>query len=233
MTVGQLLRTRRWMGLTLLALVVVVTFVGLGKWQFDRSYRLPDGFTDEPPAVALVAVSPPGGALPATLVGRQATASGQYDAAGQRLLPGHSLDGAPVQWVVTPLRLTDGSTVDVVRGWLAGAEAGLDAPPSGTVEVTGRLRPPDLSVTGPVPAEGRSAYLVRTAQSPPDPLSLQPVPSSPPSSSAGTRQFHLQNAIYTSQWWIFAVLVVVYWWRLLRTEQEVEHTAADELPSPA
>jgi cytochrome oxidase assembly protein ShyY1 len=53
MTVGRLLLTRRWVGLTLLALVMVVAFAGLGQWQFERSYRTTDGFSDEPAAVPL------------------------------------------------------------------------------------------------------------------------------------------------------------------------------------
>jgi hypothetical protein len=62
---------------------------------------------------------------------------------------------------------------------------------------------------------------VRTAQSPPDPLSLQPVPSAPATVAGGSKEFHLQNAVYTSQWWIFAVLIIVYWWRLLREERSL------------
>lgn len=229
---GRLLLTRRWLGLTLLALVVVLVFAGLGRWQLDRSYRSPEGFPTEPAAVPLAAIYRPGTTLPATMVGRQATASGHYVPSGQRLVPGRHLDGAPVEWVVTPLLLDDGSTVDVVRGWQAGLAAGLDVPPAGAVTVTGRLRPADLAVSGPAAVAGPSAYLVRTAQTPPDPLSLQPVPSSPPPTIVGSKQFHLQNAIYTSQWWIFALLVVGYWWRLLQAERELRTEAvADPRPN--
>jgi hypothetical protein len=219
MTLGRLLLTRRWVALTLLAAVTVVAFAWLGAWQFGRSYRAPDGYSDEPLAVPVAALAPVGTPLPAASVGRQATAAGRYLASRQQLVPGHVLDGSPVEWVVTPLLLADGSVVNVVRGWVTGPEAGLEAPPAGAVAVTGRLAlaPPAAGASAGVTA--RPGLLVRTAQSPPDPLSLQPVPSRPVTSSGGSKQFHLQNAVYTSQWWIFAVLVVGYWWRLLRDER--------------
>jgi len=49
--------------------------------------------------------------------------------------------------------------------------------------------------------------------------------AAPVVTSGGAKQFHLQNAIYTSQWWIFAVLVVVYWGRLLRDERATRSQA--------
>ena len=154
-------------------------------------------------------------------MGRLVTASGRYVVAAQRTVSGRELDGTQVLWVVTPLELQDGTSVAVVRGWVTRAEDALAVPPGGAVQVTGRLQSPDAAVAGVPGAATSAAYLVRTAQTPPDPLSLQPVPSSPPAAATagGTRQFHLQNAIYTSQWWIFAVLVVVFWWRLLRDER--------------
>jgi len=218
MSMTRLLLTRRWVGLTVLAAVTVLAFGWLGKWQFGRAYRAPDGYSDEPLAAAVAGLDPWGPAPPVRSLGRQAVAVGHYLAGGQQILTGQVLEGAPVSWVVTPLQLGDGSVVRVVRGWVAGAEDALAAPPQGTVAVTGRLEPAVSGVTASSTA-ARPGLLVRTAQSPPDPLSLQPVPSKPVSTSGGTKQFYLQNAVYTSQWWIFAALVVVYWWRLLRGER--------------
>ena len=177
MTVGRLLLTRRWVSLTLLAAVTVVAFGWLGAWQFGRTYRVPDGYSDEPLAVPVAALAPLGPVLPAASVGRQATATGHYLGSQQRLVAGHVLDGSAVQWVVTPLVLPDGSVLSVVRGWVTPAEVGLEAAPAGQVAVTGRLQPA-AGPAGPS-AAARPGLLVRTAQSPPDPLSLQPVPSAP------------------------------------------------------
>jgi len=224
MTVGHLLLTRRWLGLTVLALVVVTAFAWLGAWQWGRTYRAADGFTDEPLAVPVAVLAPVGGALPPGAAGRQATATGHYVTAQQRLQPGHTLDGSSVSWVVTPLAMGDGTVLQVVRGWVTAAEGALAVPPTGVITVSGRMVPSAPST--PPAASQRAGLLVRTAQSPPDPLSLQPVPSAPVSTPVGAKQFHLQNAVYTSQWWIFAVLVVIYWGRLLREERAARSPAA-------
>jgi len=226
MTVGRLLLTRRWLGLTVLALMVVTAFVWLGAWQWSRTYRVADGFSDEPLAVPVAELAPVGAALPVGSTGRQVTATGRYLPSRQQVVPGHSLDGSPVSWVLTPLALGDGTVLQVVRGWVTAAEGALAVPPTGVVTVSGRMVPSPAST--PSPASQRAGLLVRTAQSPPDPLSLQPVPSAPVVTSGGAKQFHLQNAIYTSQWWIFAVLVVVYWGRLLRDERA---TRSQTLPA--
>jgi cytochrome oxidase assembly protein ShyY1 len=233
MTVGRLLLTRRWVGLTLLALVFVLLFGWLGDWQLGRTYRTSGGYVQEPTAVPLDTLDPRGSTLAGSVVGRQATVSGQYDATHQVLVPGKFLDGSPVSWVVTPLQLSDGSTVEVVRGWAARDEAGLTTPPAGTVQVVGRLQPTDSTIAAT--ASGRSGYLIRTAQTPPDPLSLQPVPSKPVQTTSGAREFHLQNAVYTVQWWVFAILVVVFWWRLLRDERRdrSERGLSTNVMSPA
>jgi cytochrome oxidase assembly protein ShyY1 len=70
--------------------------------------------------------------------------------------------------------------------------------------------------------------LIRTAQSPPDPLSLQPVPAAPPDDHA-PNEFHLQNAIYVVQWFLLAIIAVVTWWRFLRASRQ-PHPAGDQQP---
>ncbi len=80
-------------------------------------------------------------------------------------------------------------------------------------------------MTAPALAAG---YLIRTAQSPPDPLSLQPVPSAPPHVHA-PKQFHLQNAIYVVQWYLLAIIAVVTWWRFLRARRQL-HPTDDQRP---
>src|SRR5690606_17867895 len=101
-------------------------------------------------------------------VGRQVTAMGTYDAAGQLLVadrvadvsaPGGRAAKGRGFWLLTPLRLTDGTVVAVVRGWVASPDDPAGAVPEGTVTVTGRLRPAE-----PTNAVQRSAGVLPAGQ---------------------------------------------------------------------
>ena len=62
-------------------------------------------------------------------------------------MPGRRLGDATGLWVLTPLRLPDGSGVPVVRGWVPDAgDAAADprALPGGRVDVTGVLQPSEV-----------------------------------------------------------------------------------------
>jgi surfeit locus 1 family protein len=231
---------------TVVALILVIAFILLGRWQWHRTYRPVDGYSAEPAAISLETLVPARTVIPAAAVARQVTVTGDYVPAGQEIVPGHSLSGQAVSWVVTPLVMADKAEVLVVRGWIGAGGAALATPPTSPVSVTGRIEIGDvLSIGTPrnstasqnVPIIGTntaappalpSGYLIRTAQSPPDPLSLQPVPSAPPHDRA-PKQFHLQNAIYVVQWYLLAVIAVAAWWRFLRAGRE-PHPADDQRP---
>ena len=211
-----------------IALLLVVAFILLGRWQWHRTYRSVDGYSAEPAAISLQTLVPPGAQVPASAVARQVIVTGSYVAAGQKLVTGHSLSGQAVSWVVTPLVTGDKSQVLVVRGWITPTETALAIPPSSPVTVTGRIEiggVPDIETNSAAPSALPAGYLIRTAQSPPDPLSLQPVPASPPDDHA-PKEFHLQNAIYVVQWYLLAIIAVVTWWRFLRASREPQ--AADD-----
>ena len=236
MGIARQLCTRRWAGLSAVAIVLVVTCGLLGRWQYGRSYRPVDGYSQEPAAVSLDSLDSAGHPLTAAVVDRQVLLSGHYDAGQQRLIVGHSVGGSPVLWVVTPLRLSDGSMIEVVRGWMSSVDRELEAPPASLVYVTGRIRPLQSTPTpantvGPgyagaidagllrqLPQPTRDGYVVRTAQNPPDPLSLQPVPSQAPRESKAAKQLYLLSAFYSVQWWLFGVLVVWAWLRLFSAD---------------
>ena len=238
---------------TVAALLLVIAFVLLGRWQLHRTYRSVDGYSAEPAAIPLGTLISADAVIPPGAVARQVTVTGSYLAQAQEIVPGHSLSGQAVSWVVTPLELPDKSQVLVVRGWIATGEVALATPPTLAVSVTGRIEigsignVPNVGTTstsdaishsGTVPATGTSepshatalagGYLIRTAQSPPDPLSLQPVPAAPPHDHA-PKEFHLQNAIYVVQWFLLAIIAVVAWWRFLRASRRPQ-TADDQRP---
>lgn len=221
---------------TAVALLLVIAFVLLGRWQLHRTYRPVDGYSAEPAAIPLETLVSAGAPIPATAVARQVTVSGNYVASRQEVVPGHSLSGQAVSWVVTPLEMADRTEVLVVRGWIGAGAAALATPPTLPVSVTGRVEIGNVLNSGTsrdsasqqsVPTSGTNppgssalpaGYLIRTAQSPPDPLSLQPVPAAPPDDHA-PKEFHLQNAIYVVQWFLLAIIAVVTWWRFLRASR--------------
>jgi cytochrome oxidase assembly protein ShyY1 len=235
---------------TLVALLLVVAFILLGRWQLHRTYRPVDGYSAEPAAIPLQTLISTGSSIPTAAVSRQVTVAGHYIAAGQVIVLGHSLSGQPVSWVVTPLVMADNTQVLVVRGWIGADSAALATPPTTPVSVTGRVEIGDVLNIRTVPNSGAvspgglvpnigtntasgptalpAGYLIRTAQSPPDPLSLQPVPAAPPHVHA-PKEFHLQNAIYVVQWFLLAIIAVVTWWRFLRASR-APHTADDQRP---
>jgi cytochrome oxidase assembly protein ShyY1 len=207
---------------TAVVVLLVLAFVLLGRWQWRRTYRPVDGYSAEPAAVSLAALVPAGTAIPTGAVARQVTVAGNYVTGGQEIVPGHSLSGQAVSWVVTPLALANKTEVLVVRGWIDATGAALATPPTSPVSVTGRIELGDVFTSGTKTAAQSalaSGYLIRTAQSPPDPLSLQPVPSAPPPNRAPT-QFHLQNAIYVVQWYLLAIIALATWGRILWTSRQ-------------
>jgi cytochrome oxidase assembly protein ShyY1 len=216
---------------TVVVLLLIVVFVTLGRWQWQRTYRPVDGYSAEPAAVSLDTLVPGDVAIPTTAVARQVTVTGDYISAGQEIVPGHSLSGQGVWWVVTPLVMADKMEVLVVRGWVGATGEALATPPTSPVTVTGRIEIGDVLTSGTTTASHSalpSGYLIRTAQSPPDPLSLQPVPAAPPDDHA-SQEFHLQNAIYVVQWYLLAIIAVVTWWRFLRARRR-PHPADDQRP---
>jgi cytochrome oxidase assembly protein ShyY1 len=230
--------SRRWAGLTALALVLVVAFVLLGFWQLSRA-RAFLGHADDPAAVPARTLSPASGTLPADSVGRRVTAVGSYDQDHPLVVPDRAADGGQGagDWAVGVLRLDDGSGLLVVRGWVADPS---DAPalPSGQVTVSGRLaasepadggRPPGevlpsdalvsvnpVNLLQLVPYDVHDGYLVAASTQPPDGSALAPVHADPPGTAVPG--FFWQHAGYVGLWWLFAVFVVAFWVRLLRDD---------------
>jgi cytochrome oxidase assembly protein ShyY1 len=228
------LATRRTVLLTVAVVLGVVLMLNLAAWQWDRhvarrefnaalAARLGD------PAVPLADLLV---LDPADAEWRTANAVGEYvDGADLRVV-NRSQDGRAGTNAVSLLRLEDGSFVYVVRGFLP-LDLEPSAPPSGRVEVTGRVRISDERRTGEVsdPASGvltevQRLDLGRLASQVPGTLaavSLDLVASSPaddprlatvalPGSDLGP---HLS---YMVQWILFSTAAVAGWVLVLRRE---------------
>ncbi|WP_405583507.1 SURF1 family protein [Streptomyces sp. NBC_01190] len=255
----RFLLTRGWLAVSALALLAVPLCVFMGSWQLSRFEVRVDQHKnaqhDERRTAAAAPVSLRQ-VLPDTRAtlsgddsGRIVSATGRYDSGHQLLVPGRTLDGRGGFYVLTPLRVADGSALPVVRGWLPGdasaAERSGTVPtaPAGQVTVAGAVQYPETTdtadvETGVMPAGQlgmiSAASLVNvlpypvyggwlTASHPAPPLKAVP-PVAPPNSGLDLKAF--QNLGYTGQWFVFAGFVVFMWFRLVRREAEARADAA-------
>jgi cytochrome oxidase assembly protein ShyY1 len=229
----------RWLALLAAVLVLSSGMAWLGTWQLGRARDQGDAAKQARvsiPPVPLRDVLPPQTAFPADGVDRPVTVTGSWERGGQLLLPERWLDGRQGFWVLTPLRLDDGSVLAVLRGWTASAadaERGAAALPTTPVSLTGVLRPGEEAVTrtpgetsglpagqlervDPVELIERwsgpthTGFVVLTA---PEQPGLTPVPP-----ATGNGRLALQNLSYAVQWFIFAGFGLFLWFRLVRDD---------------
>ncbi|NAZ84264.1 SURF1 family protein, partial [Kineococcus sp. R8] len=256
-----LLREPRWLRGLALAVAVAVVCCLLGQWQWHRRQeRLARnapliGNYDAAP-VAVDAVLPADGrALRLADAWTPVRATGSYDAAATVLVRNRPRDEQTGYEVLVPLRLADGSSLLVDRGWLPAGSASaapdeVPAPPGGEVTVVVRLRPFEPARSATVPAgqvasiargavtaaaaaEGdralRGGYGVLAAETPA--AADAPLPALRPDVDEGP---HLA---YTVQWFGFAVTALVVWVVAGRRELEARRApgavGAGPGPDPA
>ncbi len=142
-------RRRGFWLVTVAAVLVVSTGLGLGRWQLDRAAQklaLADQIASRQALSALeegdLAV-----ADPAAVWHRPARLSGQWVAQHTLWLDNRQMNGRVGFIVVTPLRLDSGSVVLVQRGWAPrdfqdrNRVPALDTP-AGRIVLAGRVAPP-------------------------------------------------------------------------------------------
>jgi surfeit locus 1 family protein len=131
---------------TIAAVAGIAVFVAAGNWQRGRMEQKLALRAQLDAAAAQPAVPLPAGVEWEAWRYRPVSASGTFDAAHQILLDNRIVAGRAGFEVVTPLKLTDGRTVLVNRGWLP-AGVTRDAlptapPPAAPVTVEGRINVP-------------------------------------------------------------------------------------------
>jgi surfeit locus 1 family protein len=238
-----MLFTRRWIVLTVLVLVAVVTMVALGFWQLRRLHSVREDNARvrarlAQPVEPLQFVLGPG-ASPSSVTYRRVSVTGRYDRVSEILLRNRSLNGEPGSHELTPLRMADGRGVVVDRGWipvdLTAEQEEQTRPVLEPVTVVGVLFPSERkSVFVPsIPPEGRVTTIPRVdvarigkqLEYPVVPLYLRlerqtppqagelPVPPGQPDLSEGP---HLSYAI---QWFLFATVATGTYVALMRRER--------------
>jgi cytochrome oxidase assembly protein ShyY1 len=222
--------------------VVLVAATGmslLGQWQLDRArQRGAEAETAQQSRVRPIEdVVRPRVTFPGDAAGARVVARGEWDGGRQLLVAGRDLGGRSGFWVLTPLRLADGSGVGVVRGWVPAADDAAAAAPAGPVTVTGRLEPAEPAAPR-APGEGTglpagqlrrvaatdliaawpyplvTGYVIAESQAPPAAAPAPvPVPAEAPETGLAW-----QNLSYAVQWWAFALFGLFFWWRLVRDD---------------
>lgn len=242
----------RWLGLFALLLVVLASFTMLGLWQLNvaRDKGRADAVREAPrkPVADIASVLVPHSGFRSELSGRRVRAQGRYAVQQQVLVAPRRLDGQTGTWVLTPLRLSSGATLPVVRGFLPEGAA-VPAPPAGTVTVVGSLAPDegpagdgvsrpsdqlgsvDLSVlVNRWPGRLYNAFVFASSEDPAAPVAaatgLKRVPSPEVPHGLAWR-----NAAYAFQWWIFAVFAAYMWFRMVRDDADRSNEQAGERPA--
>ena len=246
----------RWVAFTVFALLLLVAFLLLGRWQLDRAASQQTQDLDRAAAAAAAPVdvaelAQPGSPVAAETEWRVVTAKGTYDREHQLLVRNRPLDGANGYLVLVPLRTDTGAELLVVRGWIpsgetAGAPDVLPTVPPGTVEVEGRWRVPEpTSGTADLPA-GQIERIVpaEIAQVTGQPTyggwlqlgSEVPAPATAdqlrrlPDDTAGGWRWPISHTVYAVQWFIFAAIAVGGWILLLRRDVQAERLPAASAP---
>ncbi|MEO7267603.1 MAG: SURF1 family protein [Knoellia sp.] len=232
----------RHLGLLAVALLIVIAFVQLGRWQLgvaeDEALResLAKARAQQP--VAVETVLRPHEDFPNNLSTHPVSATGEFGT-DQVIVAGRRLDGRTGFWVVAPFKVSaTGATLPLLRGWVAAPD---DAPPvpRGTVSVTGGLAPPESPYAGESPPEGQlgsidtsvlvgrwpgelyNAFVFQQTESPAASVTtlgaMQRVPT-----PTGETGFKWRNAAYALQWWVFALFALYLWWRTVRADTEDE-----------
>jgi surfeit locus 1 family protein len=218
-------------GLTLLAVALLVAFVGLGRWQWHRGQARQEEW--DAFARGTDRVQPLGTAkLDDVARFARVALTGHYRPDRQFLLDNRSHQGQPGYEVLTPFELTDGRALLIDRGWIAftGSRARLPdvsfAPP-GTATVIGRvdnLPSSGLAFGHAAPAASGSWPRVTSY---PRMLELNAafghllerriVLLDPGAADGYVRDWQppglppARHWAYAIQWWLFALTLVVLW----------------------
>jgi cytochrome oxidase assembly protein ShyY1 len=246
----------RWIAGLIFALALSGVFVLLSQWQFGRSTQAEIPVNPGTENVkALTDTLQPGDFFHGSVADQMVTAQGSYDPGKQVLVAGRLHDGKSGYWVVTAFAVTGAPVltgaaatpqtwIPVARGWLADP-ADAAPPPSGTLELTGRLLPSESPVPATDPGPGHA-----TAVSVAELINDWGVSSYPgfiaassevangadvgAAAAAGalkplnigpqpaTQQINWLNLFYSVEWIVFAGFAVFIWWRLVKDDYRRE-----------
>lgn len=239
----RFLLSMRWFGMAVLGIVLMITCVLLGNWQYGRyeeraatNSRIAAAEHTKPVNAGQVLSTkhkPAGSA-----VWSKVSASGTFDADAEVLVRNRSVNSQTGYEVITPLTTHDGEVVLVDRGWVPPAQAGATAlpevpkAPNGNVTITGRVRESEAKlgdfnkVEGKVQARSVNAKQLATLADGPvfDAYVTQDKPADGFTAIPVTQERSWQNYAYSYQWWLFAAMIPVGLFAIARKESRTSST---------
>jgi cytochrome oxidase assembly protein ShyY1 len=226
-------------------------FQALSNWQWHRlqdrqivNAEIQAQINKEPvPITELIVEADGAKSVPEDSQWRTVEITGVWLQDNQVLVRKKSLESDLGLWVVTPLKLADGTIVMINRGWTAAANSAVDSPvvsdvPVGTIEVLGRLR--DVTErTKPAPTdlpEGQVDRIVPTEiVDSPETLTnayVEMTASRPESRTSEVRSLPAPEVTegahrsYAIQWIFFEIMTVIGWIILVRNEVKEQRKTA-------
>jgi len=225
-----LLRTKRWIGFTILVVTLIAAFGFLSHWQFSRAeMKREERIALEIAATLSPTALPSDSNLMDAAEWNRFTATGTFESQSQVVVRKRPLNGTNGYWVMTLFTERNGHTVWVNRGWFSASGAATTMPPIvaapiGEQTIVGAWRfyeevsKSDLAglPTGMIPAPGRD--VLPSAASAPGYLQLTS-PKQPELIMVPTPEIdEVQNISYAGQWLLFALVGIVGWFVFLRRE---------------
>jgi cytochrome oxidase assembly protein ShyY1 len=252
-----LLRQRRWLGFTLLAVLFVLLFVRLSFWQVSRLHerqRANDVVRAHLAAAPLtitqlLALSSADRSFATDQQWRAVRVTGHWDPSHQVLVRNRPSDSGDNGYeVVTPL-LPDGggAALLVDRGWVPAGSTpakpdSVPAAQAGPVTVVARLQPPEPSrpTEGLPPGQVSSLSTADLSRGDGYPVldgylrltAETPAPGDAPAVHADPVLDDGPHLSYAVQWVLFALVAIGGWWTFLRREAE-ESSAAENMDASA
>jgi cytochrome oxidase assembly protein ShyY1 len=221
----------RWIVLTLLLLVLIFLFIRLSNWQFDRYDQRVLRNDSTNTALSLAPKNIQSIAqLTDSKQWEKVELTGNYLNEQSKLVRKQYLGSSLGFWVLTPFRFENGENILVNRGWIpvgssASTNEGIPPAPVGKVNLEGYLQQFNESVPQPTDLpmnqvntidykyfdlDIASDFYVQLAKSSPMDNQVAIIPL--PELSNGP---HLSYAI---QWILFALLLPIGWYVLLKNE---------------
>lgn len=244
----------RWIAGLVFAILVSGVFVLLSQWQFGRSVQPEAPVTPATEQTRpLTETLKPGDFFPGSVSDQMVSAEGTYDPAKQVLVPGRLKDGNTGYWVVSAFAVTGAPAltgvaatpqtwIPVARGWVAEPDD-APAPPSGVVQLTGRLLPSESPLPETAPEPGRAtavsvAELINywdvssyqgfiaatsevaegsdvSAASVGGDLKPLNIGPQPPA-----QKVNWLNVFYSVEWVVFAGFALFIWWRMVKDDYQ-------------